>query len=112
MTLGDGHTLDGTAIGTVSIETLLPDRSTHRCKLENVLYVPKLSYNLLSVSKAAEAGNITKFTKSGCDILNKGRVIAFATRAGNLYHLVYSRKGQQLNVEQRATMALQVRAPS
>ena len=29
VTLGDGHTLDGTAIETMRIETLLPDGSTH-----------------------------------------------------------------------------------
>ena len=42
--------------------------------------VPKPSYNLLSVSKASEAGMTTRFDNSGCEIVNKDKkVIAFAT---------------------------------
>ena len=52
VTLGDGRSLEGTAEGTVKLETLLPDGSTKICRLENILLVPKLSYSLLSVSKA------------------------------------------------------------
>ena len=93
VTLGDGYTLNGSGIRTVKIETLLPDGNSQHCMLKNVLYVPKLSYNLLSVSKAAEAGNTARFSRTGCDIVNqKGKVIAFATRAGSLYYLEYCRK--------------------
>ena len=99
VTLGDGHKLNATAKGTVEIETHLPGGKTQWCTMENVLYVPKLSYNLLSVSKASEAGKTTKFNNSGCEILNKdGKLIAIATRVGNLYYLEHCRKGQQLNV--------------
>ncbi len=73
--------LDATHEGTVTLEKLLPDGNS-KCKLKNVLYVPKLSYSLLSVSKASESGKTMKFTKSGCEILNKqNKVIAFATTA-------------------------------
>ena len=48
VTLGDGHILEATAKVTVMIEMLLPDGSTKKCKLQDVLYVPKLSHNLLS----------------------------------------------------------------
>ena len=93
VTLGDGHTLDGTGIGVVKIETLLPDGNTQMCRLEKVLYVPDLSYNLLSVSKATEAGNTTNFSGPGCEIVNrKGKVVAFATKVGSLYYLEYCRK--------------------
>ena len=76
-TLGDGHTLDGTGIGTVKIEALLPDGNTRNCRLENVLYVPKLSYNLLSVSKATEAGTTTKFSGLGCEFITSVCVHVF-----------------------------------
>lgn len=48
VTLGDGHTLEATGRGTVALDMKLPDGMTKTCKLNDVLYVPKLSYNLLS----------------------------------------------------------------
>ena len=39
----------------------LPNGTIWRCNLHYVLLVQKLAYNLLSVSKAAEAGMTTKF---------------------------------------------------
>ena len=99
VTLGDGRSLEGTAEGTVVLETLVPDGSTTKCRLHNVLFVPRLSYSLLSVSKASSAGKTVKFDKTGCKILNEQkRVIAFATRVGNLYHLEHCQKSQVVNV--------------
>ena len=46
VTLGDGSPLEE---DTVKLDMILPDGSTQNCKLKNVLYVPKLLYNLLSV---------------------------------------------------------------
>ena len=98
VTLGDGHSLHGTAEGTVKLETLLPDGGTKKCRLENVLYVPDLSYCLLSVSKVAEAGKTTKFSKLGCEILTSDKkVMGFATKVGNLYHLECCHKVQHVN---------------
>ena len=95
VTLGDGHILQATAEGTVNLETLLPDGNSRKCKLENVLLVPKLSYSLLSVSKASKAGKTAKFDNTGCEIINKeGKVIAFANRVGNLYCLEVCRDSQ------------------
>ena len=84
VTLGDGHILEATAEGTVMIETLLPDGSTKKCRLQDVLYIPKLSHNLRSVSKASEAG---KSTAPGAKSSTRTTVIAFATRVVNLYYL-------------------------
>ncbi len=102
VTLGDGHPLQATAEGTVTLETLLPDGSTKKCKLRDVLFVPNLSYSLLSVSKASHAGKTTKFDKSGCEIVNdEGNVILFATRVGNLYYIEHCRKIQTVNVTEK-----------
>ena len=88
VTLGDGHALEATGQGTVSLEMTLPDGNTNRCILHNVLYVPKLSYNLLSVTKVSEHGKVIKFDDSGCQILNKhDKHIAVASKLGNLYYL-------------------------
>lgn len=46
------------------------------------------SHNLLSIAKVSEAEKTRKFNDSACEILNKeGKVIAFASRVENLYHL-------------------------
>ena len=65
VTLGDGHILQGTAEGIVTLETLLPDSNSKMCR---VLVV---SYNLLSVSKAFKAGKTTKFDNNGYEIIRK-----------------------------------------
>lgn len=66
VTLGDGCTLEVAGHGTVTLETNLPDGTTKSCNLNDVLYVPKLSRNLLSVPKATKAGKTAKFSKTGC----------------------------------------------
>ena len=102
VTLGDGLNLQATAEGMVTLETLVPDGSSRKCRLENVLLVPKLSYNLLSMSKASEAGKTTSFDNSGCEIVNKDKkVITFATLVGNLYCLEYCRKYQTINIAEK-----------
>ena len=101
VTLGDGHALDATGQGTVSLVMRLPDGKIQRCVLHSVLYVPKLSYNLLSVTKASESGKIIKFDDAGCKILNMhNKLIAIATKVGSLYYLECTElnKVQQLSV--------------
>ena len=56
--LGDGHVLKAVGRGVVELKTELPDKQTKNCKLHDVLFVPKLSYNLLNVSKATEDGKM------------------------------------------------------
>ena len=88
VTLGDGHTLEAIGRGVVPLEMKLPNSSSQRCKLQDVLYVPALLYNLLSVAKAAENGKVIEFNDSGCDIVGSGRrLVAKATRVGSLYYL-------------------------
>ena len=96
VTLGDGNVLQATAEGTVPLKMLLPDGNTKKCTLRKV---PKLTHNLLSVSKA---GKTTKFDSSGCQIMNhNSQIIAFATRVGNLYCLEVCHNAQQLNVVEK-----------
>ena len=103
VTPGDGSSLEGPAEGTLILDTVLPNGRAKKCSIENVLYVPKLSYSLLSVSKASEAGKITRFNRTGCEILNKEKkIIATTTRVGNLYYLEYCQKVQNLNVAEKS----------
>ena len=84
MLLGDGHVSKAITQGVVLLEMKLPSGKTRKCKLVDVLYVPKLSYSLLSVSKARGSGKTTKFDETGCQILGKNdRVIAAATRVAS-----------------------------
>ena len=61
--LVDGHPLSLIEAGNVTLELVLGNAKTKRCRLYNVLYVPKLLYNLLSVSKVTKAG---KFYSNDC----------------------------------------------
>ena len=94
VSLGDGHVLEATAEGTMPLEMLLLDGSKQKC----CLLIPKLAYNLLSVSKSSEAGKTFEFSESGCEIFNaSGKCIAFATKVGSLYYLRFCRVQRQLN---------------
>ena len=97
--LGDGYAVEATGRGTVVLELTEVGGKARRCKLHEVLYVSDLSYNLLSVSKAAKAaGKVVKFTETGCDILDSNKtVIAVATRVGSLHHLNCQADDEQIN---------------
>ena len=80
------------------MEVKLCDGKTKSCRACDVLYVPKLFYNLLSVSKAAETGKTTKFNESSSQILDDNmKPIAVATRVGRLYYLECHTNRQQIN---------------
>lgn len=67
-----------------------------KCTLSDVLYVSKLSFNLVSVSKSCNFGNVTKFCGNECKIFDASdKLIAFAEKKGKLYDLqctMYDRK--------------------
>ena len=54
-------------------------------KLHDVLLVPKLAYNLLSVTAAAKRGKVTTFSEVRCD--STRRLVAVGSRNGSLYYL-------------------------
>ena len=102
VTLGDGNSLGVAGEGTVDMDMLLNDGVRRGCALKKVLYVPKLAYNLVSVSRAAEAGKTVHFDDSGCEFRNeRGEVIALGVWQGTLYYLKFARKSQEkVNVAQ------------
>ncbi len=96
VSLGDGRVLKATAEGTVSLQMLLTNGTKKRCNLGNVLLIPKLAYNLLSISKVSDAGKTVKFDDEKCEISNsRGECIAIGSRMGNLYYLQLDRQQQQ-----------------
>lgn len=62
--LGDGRAITAVGRGEVMLDMVLPNGESKSCMLHDVVYVPALSYNLLSVAKASQKGKIVKFTKS------------------------------------------------
>ena len=97
--LGDGHVLEATGKGIVMMDMRFPNGNMQRCKLHDVLYVPSLFYNLLSVSRATQRGKVMKFGKVACHILNSnGKIIARATKVGSLYHLDCETTSESANV--------------
>ncbi len=86
--LGDGKILNAVESGVVTVHTNLANGKQQECKLHNVLFVPNLSYNLLSVSNVAEAGKSVSFEETTCNIFRSdGEMIAIANKVGCLYYL-------------------------
>ena len=98
--LGDGHHLKAERNGTITLEVDKSDGKHKTCMLKDVLYVPDLLYNLLSVSSATKAGKTVDFSEAGCEIVDRSqRLIATGSREGCLYFLDCSGNDrQQANV--------------
>lgn len=74
--------------GKVNIHVKSTNGSTNRIQVTNVLYVPELSTNLLSVSNIVNNKCNVKFDCKGCYLYNKDNVeVAMATLVNNMYKL-------------------------
>ena len=60
MVLGDGQALTAVGRGEVVLDMVLPNGESRSCTLCDVLYVPQLSHNLISVAKATQTGKVVK----------------------------------------------------
>ena len=88
ISLNDGHIVKAIGKGTVLLKIAIGKSQFQRCELKDVLFVPELSYNLLSVSKIIQTGKILKFIASECTILNGNqRIVATASLIGSLHRL-------------------------
>lgn len=88
VTLGDGHQVEATGTGIVTLKLKLPGGGSIIGSLKDVLYVPKLTYNLLSVPKVTEAGKRVTFDElQGYIHDNQGELVAVASKTGSLYYL-------------------------
>ena len=88
VTLGDGRTLEAIGTGAVEVKLKQSDGEYRVGRLGEVLHVPTLAYNLLSVAKSTEAGNVINFSETKGEVVNgQGEVVATASKAGSLYYL-------------------------
>ena len=85
--VGDGKSVrvDGKGDVLLSLDSGLG--RAKRCRIKNVLYVPKMKYNLLSVSQLAKSGSSVIFYNNGCKLVNSQKTIAYGTKRGDLYVL-------------------------
>ena len=78
--LGDGHVVKSHQQGTVSLMMKLPGNECRKRNLRDVLYVPNLSYNLVSVSKVVKVGKIVEFDGKHGQIKSvEGKLTAIGT---------------------------------
>lgn len=88
ITLGDNRVIHAVGHGNVPIKVMVDDKFINGMITE-VLYVPDIGVNLLSVSKMVQSGLNISFAADQCVISNKsGKVLATAKKGqGNLYRV-------------------------
>ena len=85
---GDGYRRQATGRGNVILKMNLPVEKVETRTLHNILLVPNLTYNLLSITAASKRGKVTTFTEKGCKIRDsKSKLVASGHREGGLYYL-------------------------
>ena len=81
----------------------LSGQKWNECRLLDILYMPLLSYNQLSISKVTDLGNTIDFEK-GCQIYNaKGKLIAEELKVGSLYYFNCSMCNAKVSVSKHKT---------
>lgn len=89
VTVANGEGIDSVGIGNVSINTTQGVINN----ISDVVLVPELKTNLISVKKAVEKGYCVVFDKTGCNLYNsdqfsfKGESILHGSERGGLYTL-------------------------
>jgi DNA-directed RNA polymerase subunit N (RpoN/RPB10) len=85
--VGDGRIIKASSIGTVMLKVNLSFDNINM-KLINVLFVPKLAYNLVSVSQLSKEGKRINFCNKMCEILSSSdEILAIGNKIGDLYQL-------------------------
>ena len=87
--VGNGASLPIVGRGEISVTLSLPHNKKKKCRLTNVLYVPGLSHNLLSISQITSEKNLSvNFFQNSCKIANKsGKLVASGKKLGKLFVL-------------------------
>lgn len=86
--VADNKVLSVQCSGQVSLNTYNEKGQEKKVLFTNVLYVPDLATNLLSVSQIIRSGGQVRFDKTGCVIMNNGnQIVATASIINNMYRL-------------------------
>ena len=90
--VGNGKPLEVRGQGEVMLSVDSGNGGARKCRLQNVLYVPKLSHNLLSVAKISHGGKSVNFNANFCSIVQNNKTLAFGRKYGDLYVLAEHRQ--------------------
>lgn len=86
--VADNKVLPVQCSGQVSLDTYNEMGQENKVLFTNVLCVPDLATNLLSVSQIIRSGGQVRFDKTGCVIMNnKNQIVATASIINNMYRL-------------------------
>jgi len=88
--LANGIKLPTAGIGEGYIECMKQNGEYQRIKITDVLYVPELKGNLLSVRKLTAKNFVVEFESSVCKITKRNTCVAYATESKGLYELSMS----------------------
>lgn len=87
ITVANSEAIPVQSMGKVNIQTNL-NKNEYRIQVRNVLYIPDLTTNLLSVSQLTKSGCKVDFSSTGCKIYNVKKIlVATATLIDNMYKL-------------------------
>jgi Reverse transcriptase (RNA-dependent DNA polymerase)/gag-polypeptide of LTR copia-type/Integrase core domain/GAG-pre-integrase domain len=86
ISIGDKTKLQIVGSGNVTIAIMVDERVV-KCTIRNVLHVPSLGYNLLSVGAMEAKGMTASFGGGICSIFACSKKVAQGTRVGNIYML-------------------------
>lgn len=91
--IGDSTQLEGTGIGEVELEAF-NGTDWYQVTLKNVLYVPKMTFNLFSVTQILDKGYVqcADAEKSIFKNSEDNDIVAIGERDGNLYKMMFRRE--------------------
>lgn len=99
VTVADGEKAMVKGVGNCQIVCYGQDGDTKQITLTEVLYVPDLDMNLVSVGQLVSKGANVNFDHGGCTIACGERVAAVAVRKNGLYHLRMVEYSKAMKVE-------------
>jgi len=86
VTMGDKGSVATAGVGTVVLKVIVQGK-TRKIKLEKVLHVPTMGFNLMSVGMMDERGAEVSFKRGTSIIKMNEKIGACGTRKNGLYHL-------------------------
>lgn len=86
-------------VGSCQLDCYGQDGIAKKITLTQVLYVPDLDMNLVSVGQLVAKGARVIFDQSGCTIAREDRVAAVAVQRNGLYHLRMVERSNAMKVE-------------